>query len=126
VSFQDLLRQALRMQPERLVIGGLSGAEALDALQAVNTGHDGSIMSVHATSIGDALHRLEMFCLMASIPLSLVDIRAQIASVLQLIVLQQRLPMAGAVLSTSRRSSVWTRTRSSRRISSPTIHRRTA
>ena len=91
VSIRDLVRNALRMRPDRIVVGEVRGAEALDMLQAMNTGHDGSISTIHCNSPRDALSRLETITMMAGMELSARSIREQIASALQLIVYQQRL-----------------------------------
>ena len=91
VSIRDLVRNSLRMRPDRIVIGEVRGAEALDMLQAMNTGHDGSISTIHCNSPRDALCRLETITMMAGMELSNKAIREQIASALQLIVYQQRL-----------------------------------
>ena len=91
VTIRDLVRNALRMRPDRIVIGEVRGAEALDMLQAMNTGHDGSISTIHCNSPRDALSRLETITMMAGMELSNRAIREQIASALQLIVYQQRL-----------------------------------
>jgi pilus assembly protein CpaF len=91
VSIRDLVRNSLRMRPDRIVVGEVRGAEALDMLQAMNTGHDGSISTIHCNSPRDALSRLETITMMAGMELSNKAIREQIASALQLIVYQQRL-----------------------------------
>jgi pilus assembly protein CpaF len=91
VTIRDLVRNALRMRPDRIVVGEVRGAEALDMLQAMNTGHDGSISTIHCNSPRDALSRLETITMMAGMDLSNKSIREQIASALQLIVYQQRL-----------------------------------
>ncbi len=91
VSIRDLVRNSLRMRPDRIVVGEVRGAEALDMLQAMNTGHDGSISTIHCNSPRDALCRLETITMMAGMELSNKAIREQIASALQLIVYQQRL-----------------------------------
>lgn len=78
VSIRDLLRNALRMRPDRIVIGEVRGAEALDLLTALNTGHDGALSTVHASSARDALDRIEVLCLMAGIGLPLEVIAAQL------------------------------------------------
>ena len=80
VSVRDLVRAGLRMRPDRLVVGEVRGGEALDMLQALNTGHDGSLSTVHANSLSDALPRLETLVLMAGIGLPLEAVRAQLAS----------------------------------------------
>jgi pilus assembly protein CpaF len=86
VSVRDLVRSALRMRPDRLVVGEVRGAEALDMLQACNTGHDGSLSTVHANSALDALARLETLALYAGIGLPLPAIRAQIATAIDAVV----------------------------------------
>ena len=91
VSIRDLVRNSLRMRPDRIVVGEVRGAEALDMLQAMNTGHDGSISTIHSNSPRDSLSRLETITLMAGMDLSPRSIREQIASAIQLIVHQQRL-----------------------------------
>jgi pilus assembly protein CpaF len=91
VSIRDLVRNALRMRPDRIVVGEVRGAEALDMLQAMNTGHDGSVSTIHCNSPRDALARLETITMMAGMELSSRSIREQIASAIHLIVYQQRL-----------------------------------
>jgi pilus assembly protein CpaF len=91
VTIRDLVRNSLRMRPDRIVVGEVRGAEALDMLQAMNTGHDGSISTIHCNSPRDALSRLETITMMAGMELSNKAIREQIASAIQLIVYQQRL-----------------------------------
>jgi pilus assembly protein CpaF len=90
VGIRDLLRNALRMRPDRIVIGECRGGEALDMLQAMNTGHSGSLTSVHANSPRDALSRLEVMALMAGLDIPLAAIRAQIASSVDLVVQIER------------------------------------
>jgi pilus assembly protein CpaF len=91
VVIRDLVRNALRMRPDRIVVGEVRGAEALDMLQAMNTGHDGSISTVHANSPRDVLSRLETMVLMAGVDLTMRAVREQIASAIDLIVHQTRL-----------------------------------
>jgi pilus assembly protein CpaF len=91
VTIRDLVRNALRMRPDRIVVGEVRGAEALDMLQAMNTGHDGSISTIHSNSPRDSLSRLETITMMAGMELSPRSIREQVASAMQLIVHQQRL-----------------------------------
>jgi pilus assembly protein CpaF len=91
VSIRDLVRNSLRMRPDRIVVGECRGPEALDMLQAMNTGHDGSISTVHSNSPRDSLSRLETITLMAGMDLSPRSIREQISSAIQLIVHQSRL-----------------------------------
>jgi len=85
VTIRDLVRNALRMRPDRIIVGEVRGAEALDMLQAMNTGHDGSMSTVHANSPRDALARVETMVLMAGFDLPTRAIREQIASALNLI-----------------------------------------
>ncbi len=91
VTIRDMVRNALRMRPDRIVVGECRGGEALDMLQAMNTGHDGSLTTLHANSPRDALLRLETMVLMAGMDLPLKVIRQQIASAVDLIVHQARL-----------------------------------
>ncbi|WP_022910704.1 CpaF family protein [Aestuariimicrobium kwangyangense] len=91
IGIRELVRNALRMRPDRIVVGEVRGAEALDMLQAMNTGHDGSLSTVHANTPRDALARLETLVLMAGLDLPLRAIREQIASSIDLIVQLARL-----------------------------------
>jgi pilus assembly protein CpaF len=91
VPIRALLRNALRMRPDRIVVGECRGGEALDMLQAMNTGHEGSMSTVHANSAADALSRLETMVLMAGAELPMPAIRKQIAAAVDLIVQLQRL-----------------------------------
>ena len=91
VSIRDLVRNSLRMRPDRIVLGEVRGAEALDMLQAMNTGHDGSLSTVHANAPRDALSRVETMVLMAGFELPLRAIRGQISSALDLIIQLDRL-----------------------------------
>ncbi len=86
VSVRTLVRAALRMRPDRIVVGEVRGAEALDMLQALNTGHDGSLCTVHANSAADALSRIETLALMAGVGLPLAAVRAQVASAIDVII----------------------------------------
>lgn len=91
VTMRDLVRNALRMRPDRIVVGEVRSGEALDMLQAMNTGHDGSLTTGHANSPRDMLSRLETMVLMAGMDLPVRAIREQISSALDLIVHQSRL-----------------------------------
>ena len=91
VTIRDLVKNALRMRPERIVVGECRGGEALDMLQAMNTGHDGSLTTLHANSPRDAISRMETMSLMAGLDFPLKVIREQIASAVELIVQQTRL-----------------------------------
>jgi pilus assembly protein CpaF len=91
ITIRDLVRNALRMRPDRIIVGEVRGAEALDMLQAMNTGHDGSLTTIHANSPRDALARLEMLVLMAGVDLPLRAIREQIAGAFDLLVHLTRL-----------------------------------
>jgi len=91
VAIRDLVRNSLRMRPDRIVVGEVRDAAALDMLQAMNTGHDGSITTVHSNSPRDSLARLETMVLMAEMDLPQRAIREQMASAIQLIVHQTRL-----------------------------------
>jgi pilus assembly protein CpaF len=86
VTQRDLLRNALRMRPDRIIIGEVRGGEAFDMLQAMNTGHEGSLTTVHANSPRDALSRIENMVLMAGLDLPVRAIREQMASALNLLV----------------------------------------
>jgi pilus assembly protein CpaF len=91
VRQRDLVINALRMRPDRIIVGEVRGAEALDMLQAMNTGHDGSLTTVHANSPRDALYRLDTMVAMASLQLPERAVRQQIASAVDLIVQISRL-----------------------------------
>ncbi len=91
VSIRDLVINSLRMRPDRIVVGECRGGEALDMLQAMNTGHDGSLTTAHANSPRDAIARLETMCLMAGMDLPVRAIREQVASAVDLIVQQARM-----------------------------------
>jgi pilus assembly protein CpaF len=91
ITIRALVRNALRMRPDRIIVGEVRGAEALDMLQAMNTGHDGSLTTVHANSPRDALARIETMVLMAGYDLPLRAIRQQVASALDLIIHLERL-----------------------------------
>jgi pilus assembly protein CpaF len=86
VTQRDLLRNTLRMRPDRIIIGEVRGAEALDMLQAMNTGHEGSMTTVHANTPRDALRRIENMVSMAGLNYPVVAIRQQTASALDLLV----------------------------------------
>src|SRR6187401_622140 len=86
IPIRDLVRNSLRMRPDRIIVGEVRGAEALDMLQAMNTGHDGSLSTVHANAPRDALARIETMVLMAGFDLPIRAIRQQVASALDLIV----------------------------------------
>jgi len=91
VSIRELVRNSLRMRPDRIIVGEVRGAEALDMLQAMNTGHDGSLTTVHANTPRDAISRIETLVLMAGMDLPLKVVRQQISSAVDLIVQQTRL-----------------------------------
>lgn len=95
ISATDLVRNALRMRPERIIIGECRGAEALDMLQAMNTGHEGSLTTIHSNSPRDALSRLETMIMMAGFELPLKAMRAQVASAVDLVVQASRLQGGG-------------------------------
>jgi pilus assembly protein CpaF len=90
VTVRQLVRNALRMRPDRIIVGEVRGAEALDMLQALNTGHDGSMTTVHANSAADALRRIETLALMADVALPHVAVRQQVASAIDLVVHLER------------------------------------
>ncbi len=91
VTIRDLVRNALRMRPDRIIVGEVRGAEALDMLQAMNTGHEGSLSTIHANSPRDALNRLETMVMMTGYELPLRAVRQHISSALDLIVQIERL-----------------------------------
>jgi len=91
ISTRDLVRNALRMRPDRIIIGECRGAEALDMLQAMNTGHDGSLTTIHANDTRDALSRLEIMVGMAGFDLPIWVIRRQIASAIHIVIQVSRL-----------------------------------
>lgn len=91
VTTRDLVRNALRMRPDRIVVGEVRGGEAIDMLQAMNTGHDGSLATLHANSPRDAISRLETMAMMSGLDLPLLAIRKQVASSIDLIVHMARL-----------------------------------
>jgi pilus assembly protein CpaF len=92
VTVRDLVKNALRMRPDRIVVGEVRGGEALDMLQAMNTGHDGSLTTIHSNSPRDTISRLETMSMMAGLEMPLSAIRKQIASALNLIVQLSRFP----------------------------------
>jgi pilus assembly protein CpaF len=91
VTIRDLVRNSLRMRPDRIVVGEVRDGAALDMLQAMNTGHDGSLTTVHANSTTDALSRLETMSLMAGMDLPMTAIRDQVSRAVDLIIQQTRL-----------------------------------
>jgi pilus assembly protein CpaF len=91
ITIRDLVRNSLRMRPDRIVVGEVRGAEALDMLQAMNTGHDGSLSTVHANTPRDALARLETMVMMTGYDLPLRAIREQIAAALDLVIQVERM-----------------------------------
>lgn len=91
IPIRELVRNSLRMRPDRIIVGEVRGAEALDMLQAMNTGHDGSLCTIHANAPRDALSRVETMVLMAGYDLPVRAIRQQVASALELIVHLERL-----------------------------------
>ncbi len=98
ISIRDLVKNALRMRPDRIVLGEVRGPEALDLLAAMNTGHSGSISTLHANGPRDALSRLETMVLSSHVGLPLQAIREQIGSAIQLVVHQMRLPSGRRVI----------------------------
>jgi pilus assembly protein CpaF len=93
LTYAEVIHAAARMLPERLIFGELRGAEVMSILEIIGRGHDGSLMSMHATSAEDALSRLEAMCLMANLGLGLGEIRYGIATALNVIITQMRLPL---------------------------------
>ena len=98
VTIRQLVVNALRMRPDRIVVGEVRGPEALDMLQALNTGHDGSLTTVHANSPADALRRIETLALMAGVGLPHAAVRDQVSSALDVVVHQARLPDGARVV----------------------------
>jgi len=92
ITIRDLVKNCLRMRPDRIVVGECRGGEALDMLQAMNTGHDGSMTTAHANTPRDCIARLEVMTLMSGLDLPLRAIREQIASAVHMIVQQSRFP----------------------------------
>ena len=90
VSIRDLVKNSLRMRPDRIVVGECRGGEALDMLQAMNTGHDGSLTTAHANTPRDMLARVEIMVLMSGMDLPITAIREQVASAIDIIVQQTR------------------------------------
>ncbi len=95
VRIRDLVRNSLRMRPDRIVVGEVRSGEALDMLQAMNTGHEGSLSTCHANSPGDALRRLETLVLMGDVALPLAAVREQVRSAIDLVVQIARRPDGG-------------------------------
>ena len=91
VTIRDLVRNALRMRPDRIVVGECRGGETLDMLQAMNTGHDGSLTTLHANTPRDAISRIETMALMGGIDFPIRVVREQMASAIQLVIQQSRL-----------------------------------
>jgi pilus assembly protein CpaF len=99
VTVRDLVRNALRMRPDRIVVGEVRGGEALDMLQAMNTGHEGSMSTAHANSPEDLLRRIETMALMSDVDLPVEHVREQIASTIDLVVHLARLPDGRRIVS---------------------------
>jgi pilus assembly protein CpaF len=91
IAIRQLVRNSLRMRPDRIIVGEVRGAEALDMLQAMNTGHDGSLSTVHSNTARDALARIETMVLMAGIDLPIRAIREQVSSALDAVIHLERL-----------------------------------
>ncbi|MEZ5263159.1 MAG: CpaF family protein [Acidimicrobiales bacterium] len=107
IMIRDLVRNSLRMRPDRVVVGECRGGETLDMLQAMNTGHDGSLSTLHANSPRDALSRIETMVLMAGMDLPIRAIREQVASAVDLIVHTSRLRDGSRCGPTSPRWPAW-------------------
>ena len=86
ISIRDLVRNSLRMRPDRIIVGEVRGGETLDMLQALNTGHEGSLVTVHANSCDDAIHRLETLATMSDLHIPFEALRDQINSAIHVIV----------------------------------------
>ena len=91
IAARDLVRNSLRMRPDRIIVGEARGPEALDMLQAMNTGHDGSLTTIHANSSRECIQRLEMMVLMAGMDLPVKAIRQQISAAINVVVQVRRL-----------------------------------
>ncbi len=91
IKQRELVKNALRMRPDRVILGEVRGEEAFDMLQAMNTGHEGSMATIHANSPREAISRLEQMIGMAGLPMSQASIRGQISAAIQIIVQAQRL-----------------------------------
>jgi pilus assembly protein CpaF len=98
VTIDELVRSALRMRPDRIVVGEVRGAEALDMLQAMNTGHEGSLSTCHANSSSDALRRIETMVLRGAVGLPLAAVREQVAAAIDLVVQVARRPTGARVI----------------------------
>ena len=120
ITMRDLVKNALRMRPDRIILGEIRGAEALDMLQAMNTGHDGSLCTIHANRPREALTRLENMVGMAGINLPAKAVRQQIAAAVHLIVQVSRMRDGIRRVTPSPKSSAWKATSSRRRSSLPT------
>ena len=92
ITIRDLVKNALRMRPDRIVVGECRGGEAIDMLQAMNTGHDGSLTTIHANNPRDVISRLEVLVLMAGMDLPVTAIREQVSSAVDMIIQQTRFP----------------------------------
>ena len=99
VTIRDLVRNAMRMRPDRIIVGEVRGAEALDMLVAMNTGHEGSLTTLHANSPRDAIARIETLILMANVGLPILAIREQLASAVNIIVQLTRMPCGRRLVS---------------------------
>lgn len=91
ISMRDLLRAVLRMRPDRIIVGEIRGGEAMELVQALSTGHGGSMTTLHANYAIDALHRLETMCLMSDLNMPLGPLRSQVVSAIDIVVQQNRL-----------------------------------
>ena len=118
IRIRELVRNALRMRPDRIIVGEVRGAETLDMLQAMNTGHEGSLTTIHANTPRDALSRLETLVLTAGVELPHRAIREQISSAFDLLVQIQGSSTAPAASRTSPRCCGWSPTSSPSRTSS--------
>ena len=110
IPIRELVRNSLRMRPDRIIVGEIRGAEALDMLQAMNTGHEGSLSTVHANSPRDALSRIETMVLMAGYDLPVRAIRQQVASALDMVVHLARLQDGSRRVTSVTEVQGWSRT----------------
>ena len=115
---RELVKNALRMRPDRIILGECRGEEAFDMLQAMNTGHEGSMTTIHANNPREAISRLEQMVGMAGLPMTIASVRGQIASAIRMIVQVQRLSDGKRRVTTSPRSPAWKATSSRCRKSS--------
>ena len=113
ITARDLVRNGLRMRPERIIVGEVRGGEAMDMLQAMNTGHDGSLTTIHANTPRDAIGRVENMVSMTGIKFPIKALRAQIASAINVVVQVARLEDGRRRIVSLQEITAWTRTTTS-------------